>query len=170
MRTLLNLAALLLAIGSTSIFAADETAAPIIVTATRTAQSADTTLASVTVLTRADLEHTPVLSVQDAPRDVPGINFGNHGGLGKYTSIFMRGTHPDHGLILVDGSKVGSATTGTTPIQDFPIDQIDRIEAVHGSLSSLYSSEAITPYGRIDSLTVSTLSSQRAMTRKRDWT
>ncbi|MBI3776748.1 MAG: TonB-dependent vitamin B12 receptor [Gammaproteobacteria bacterium] len=136
-------AASLLVVGSTSIFAADETAAPVIVTATRTAQSADATLASVTVITRADLERTQVLSVQDALRDVPGINIDNNGGLGKYTSIFMRGTNPGHVLILVDGIKVGSATAGTTPIQDIPIDQIERIEIVRGPLSSLYGSEAL---------------------------
>lgn len=144
MRKFHQLTALLpAAIGCTAIFAADDSAVPVIITATRTAQNTDATLASVTVITREDLERNQVLSVQGALRDVPGINIDNNGGLGKYTSIFMRGTNPGHVLILVDGIKVGSATAGTTAIQDIPVDQIERIEVVRGPLSSLYGSEAI---------------------------
>ena len=92
MRMFPNLAALLLAVGCTSIFAADETAAPIIVTATRTAQSADATLASVTVITREDLEREQAQSVQDALRNVVGLSLDNNGGMGKATAVFLRGT------------------------------------------------------------------------------
>ena len=139
-------AALLLVVGCTSIFAADEPAMlvpPVIVTATRTAQSADATLASVTVITRADLERKQAQSVQEALRSVPGIGIDNNGGLGKHTSIFMRGTNPGHVLVLVDGIKIGSATSGGAALQDIPIDQVERIEVVRGPLSSLYGSEAI---------------------------
>ena len=139
-------AALLLAAGGTSIFAEDEPAIiipPVIVTATRTAQSADATLASVTVITRADLERAQAQSIQDALRSVPGIGIDNNGGLGKHTSIFMRGTNPGHVLVLVDGIKIGSATSGGAALQDIPVDQIERIEVVRGPLSSLYGSEAI---------------------------
>ena len=143
MRMFPNLAALLLAVGCTSIFAADETAAPIIVTATRTAQSADATLASVTVITREDLEREQAQSVQDALRNVVGLSLDNNGGMGKATAVFLRGTESDHVLVLIDGVKVGSATLGTTSFQDIPVDQIDRIEIVRGPRSSLYGSEAI---------------------------
>lgn len=138
-----NPAALLLAVSCTSVFAADEPAAPVIITATRTAQSADATLASVTVITREDLEREQALSVQDALRGIPGVGIDNNGGSGKTTYVFMRGSNPDHVLVLVDGIKIGSATAGITALQDIPIDQIDRIEVVRGPLSSLYGSEAI---------------------------
>ena len=139
-------AALLLVVGCTSIFAADEPAMlvpPVIVTATRTAQSADATLAAVTVITREDLEREQALSVQDALRGIPGVGIDNNGGSGKATYVFMRGTNSDHVLVMVDGIKIGSATLGITALQDIPVDQIDRIEVVRGPLSSLYGSEAI---------------------------
>jgi vitamin B12 transporter len=135
--------ALLLAAGSTTSFAADDTAAPVIITATRTAQSADAALASVTVITRADLEREQALSVQDALRSVVGLSLDNNGGMGKATAVFLRGTESAHVLVLIDGVKVGSATLGTTSFQDIPVDQIERIEIVRGPRSSLYGSEAI---------------------------
>ena len=116
---------------------------PIIVTATRTAQTANETLASVTIITRDDIEEHQATSVQDLLRTVPGINISNSGGAGKTTSVFMRGTQSDHVLVLIDGIKVGSATLGTTAFQHIPIEQIERIEIVRGARSSLYGSEAI---------------------------
>ncbi|VFN02850.1 MAG: vitamin B12 transporter [Candidatus Kentron sp. G] len=116
---------------------------PIVVTATRTAQTADETLAPVTVITREDIETQHAQSLDDIFRTVAGMTISNNGGPGKNTSVYLRGTESDHVLVLIDGIKVGSATLGTTPYQHIPIDQIERIEIVRGPRSSLYGSEAI---------------------------
>ena len=122
---------------------ADHQEKPVIVTATRTAQTADASLASVTVITRKDIERQQARSIQDLLRGVPGVSISNNGGAGKTTSVFMRGTESDHVLVMIDNIKVGSATSGTTAFENIPIDQIDRIEIVRGPRSSLYGSEAI---------------------------
>ena len=115
----------------------------IVVTATRTAQTQDATLAPVTVITRAEIELLQPSSLQDLLNDTPGMAISNNGGPGKASSLFLRGTNSDQVLILVDGIKIGSATAGTSPIQDIPVDQIQRIEIVRGPFSSLYGSDAI---------------------------
>lgn len=116
---------------------------PLIVTATRTAQTADKTLASVTVISRDDIVRQQAQSVQDLLRGIAGISISNNGGAGKATSVFLRGTESDHVLVLIDGVKVGSATLGTTAFQHIPVELIERIEIVRGPRSSLYGSEAI---------------------------
>lgn len=116
---------------------------PIVVTATRTAETADETLTSVTVITREEIERRQAQSVEDLLRGEAGISVSNNGGPGKVTSIFLRGTESDHVLVLIDGIKVGSPTLGGAEFQDIPIDQIERIEIVRGPRSSLYGSEAI---------------------------
>ncbi len=115
----------------------------VVVTATRTAQTADDTLASVTVITRRDIERLQTRSVEDLLRGELGVSISNNGGPGKATSVFLRGTNSDHVLVLIDGIKVGSATLGTTAFQDIPVNQIERVEIVRGPRSSLYGSEAI---------------------------
>ncbi|WJW75151.1 TonB-dependent vitamin B12 receptor [Thiohalobacter sp. IOR34] len=122
---------------------AAEPADPIIVTATRTAQTVDASLASVTVIGRADIERLQAQSVEELLAGVAGIDIANNGGRGKNTSLFLRGTESDHVLVLIDGLRVGSATTGQAAFQDFPVDQIERIEIVRGPRSALYGSEAI---------------------------
>jgi vitamin B12 transporter len=115
----------------------------ILVTATRTVQTEDETLASVSVITRHDIERLQPQSLQDLLRGVPGLTLSNSGGAGKKTSLFLRGAESDHVLVLLDGIKLGSATSGAMAIQDLPIKLIDRIEIVRGPRSSLYGSEAI---------------------------
>ncbi|MFZ5557487.1 MAG: TonB-dependent vitamin B12 receptor [Pseudomonadota bacterium] len=117
--------------------------APVIVTATRTAETADEALASVSVITREDIERQQAVSVDDVLRGLAGVSISNNGGLGKNTDIRLRGTESDQVLVLIDGIKVGSATLGQAAFQDIPVELIDRIEVVRGPRSSLYGSEAI---------------------------
>lgn len=101
------------------------------------------TLAAVTVIDREEIERKQFNSLQDLLRTIPGVTYSNTGGLGKVTSISIRGTSNRHALVLVDGQKVGSATLGETAFEHFPIDQIERVEVVRGPRSSIYGSEAI---------------------------
>ncbi len=136
--------AILLSANSLSITVA-VAAAPItiVITESRSAETVDETLVPVSIITRQDIERQQVTSVADVLKTVPGISLSNTGGIGKLTSVFLRGTESDHVLVLIDGVKVGSATLGTTPFHDLPIDQIERIEVVRGPRSSLYGSAAI---------------------------
>jgi len=122
--------------------AAENALSPVVVTATRTAQTVDESLASVTVITREDIDNSQALTIPDILRGVPGLDI-TMGGLGKTASVFMRGTESDHVLVLVDGVKIGSATTGSVAFEHLPLSQIERIEIVRGPRSSLYGSEAI---------------------------
>jgi vitamin B12 transporter len=115
----------------------------VVVTATRTAQTQDQTLAAITVIDRAEIERLQPASLPDLLTGRPGISIANNGGPGKSTSVFMRGTESDHVLVLVDGIKIGSATSGGASLQDIPVEQIERIEIVRGPFSSLYGSEAL---------------------------
>ncbi|NVK42927.1 MAG: TonB-dependent receptor [Oceanospirillaceae bacterium] len=119
------------------------TLSPVVVTATRTAQTADETLASVTVVTREDIERKQLQTVTELLRQTPGVVVSNSGGRGKASSVFLRGTNSDQVLVLIDGIKVGSATLGTTAFEHLALDQIERVEIVRGPRSSLYGSEAI---------------------------
>lgn len=134
-------AALLLA--SPSLYAADAALEPVIVTASRTARTADETLASVSVISRADIERRQAQSVPELLAGLPGVAISNNGGFGKTSAVFLRGSEAGHVLVLIDGVKVGSATLGTTSFEQLPVDQIERIEVVRGPRSSLYGSEAI---------------------------
>lgn len=129
---------------ASNIFAATpETVDPVVVTAARIAQPVSDVIGSVSVITRADIQRRQVQSVQDLLRGETGIDIANNGGLGKLSSVFIRGAEADQVLVLVNGIRVGSVTAGTTRFEYIPVDQIERIEIVRGPRSSLYGADAI---------------------------
>ena len=131
-------------LGSTAVAAQAQTAPEtLLVTATRTAQTADQALASVTVIERAEIERKQARNVTELLEQAPGVVLTNNGGRGKPTSISLRGTTSKQVLVLIDGIKAGSATLGSMAFEHLAVDQIERIEVVRGPRSSLYGSEAI---------------------------
>ena len=114
----------------------------VLVTASRTAQTVDETLASVTLITRKDIERSQAITVADILQKTPGVIITNNGGIGKGSSIYLRGTSTKDLLILVDGIRVGSATLGQVSVEELNLSQVERIEIVRGPRSSLYGSDA----------------------------
>lgn len=123
--------------------AAEQTTAPVIVTATRTAQTADSSLAPVTVIDRETIERSQARSVDELLRSAPGIQITRNGGYGKTTNIFLRGSNANHVLVLIDGVRAASATLGSYAWHNLSPSQIERIEIVRGPRASLYGSDAI---------------------------
>jgi len=115
----------------------------LVVTATRTETAKNQLAAASTVYTRKDIERLQAKTIPELLSGTPGIDMVQSGGYGKDTNVYMRGTNSDHVLVLIDGIKVGSVTSGTTPFQFIPIDQVERVEIIRGPQSSLYGSEAI---------------------------
>ena len=115
----------------------------VLVTASRTPENLNDTLWSSTVFTREDIESRQPNSVLELLADVAGIDVGNNGGLGQLSSVFIRGGESDHTLLLIDGVRVASATSGAPAFEQLPISEIERIEIVRGPRSTLYGTDAI---------------------------
>jgi len=112
-----------------------------VVTATRTSQASS--IAATTVFERTDIERLQVNTAEELLRRATGVNLINNGGPGKSTSLQIRGSNDKHVLVMIDGVRIGSATSGVAALQNLPVEQIERIEIVRGPRSSLYGSEAI---------------------------
>ncbi len=115
----------------------------VLVTGTRALDGQNPRLVANTIITREDIERLQPSSLGDLLQSQTGMQTTRLGGIGKESSLFLRGSESDHVLFLIDGVRVGSATAGKEAFQDLPLDQIDRIEIVRGPYSSLYGSDAI---------------------------
>lgn len=125
-------------------YAAEETRAPeVIVTATRTPTRVNELLSDVSLVSRDDIEHSPATSLTELLTTIPGVTVTSTGGRGANTSMFIRGANANHSVVLVDGQRISSATTGTTSFEHIPLEQIDHIEVLRGPASSLYGADAI---------------------------
>lgn len=122
----------------------EDTLEEVVVTATRTERPASEDLAPTTVVNRRDIEESNAESVQEIlQQSVPGLQMTSNGGMGKSTGLHLRGTNSEHVLVLIDGIKHNSATSGGAAIEHLPLEQVERIEVVQGPRSSLYGSEAL---------------------------
>jgi len=106
--------------------------------------------ASISVITREELERTRVTSIADALRDVEGVDVGGQVGKTGGSNISIRGMPSDYTLILIDGRRqntAGSVTPngfGETSTSFFPpVSSIERIEVIRGPMSTLYGSDAM---------------------------
>ncbi|SNR60386.1 vitamin B12 transporter [Methylobacillus rhizosphaerae] len=128
---------------SSPAMSADITMDDTIVTASRTEQKASEVLGDVSIITEEQIQKAGQSSLLELLSLQPGIEITSNGGTGKNADIFMRGANATHTLVLVDGVRINSATTGTTAIQHIPLSQIERVEILRGPASSLYGADAI---------------------------
>lgn len=115
----------------------------VVVTASRMPQPLDQTIAHTTVLNEQEIRRSGAPDVPALLRSLAGLEVAQSGGLGKLSGTFMRGTNSSHVLVLLDGVRINSATSGTTALEHIMLDSVARIEVVRGNASSLYGSEAI---------------------------
>lgn len=130
------------------LYAADKTEEAIklsetVITANRTAEERKDSTAAVTVFTRADIDRLQPVNVADLLGRVPGVQIQQSGGRGSTTGVFIRGTKTAQTLVLIDGVRVGSASSGGASLQHLNLEQIERVEVLRGARSAVYGSDAI---------------------------
>ena len=118
---------------------------PIVVTATRTEESIEEAASSVTVITAQDIDKSKDMTVQEALRTVPGLNIASQGGLGRNTSVFIRGARSEDTLVMIDGMEINDPISPARSFNfaDLLTDNVQQIEVVRGPQSTLYGSDTI---------------------------
>jgi vitamin B12 transporter len=116
---------------------------PVVITATKTETPASQLGAAVTVVTGEEIDTRRYPTVDEALRQVPGVDIRRSGSFGKTTSISIRGANPNQVQVLVDGVRVKSSTLGQAELSDLSPDLIERIEVIRGPQSTLYGADAI---------------------------
>ncbi|KDC78110.1 TonB-dependent receptor plug domain protein [Bordetella bronchiseptica MBORD635] len=122
----------------------------VVVTASGFEQEIKNAPASISVITREQLESKPFHNLADAVADVEGVSV-ERGGKAGGMNISIRGLPSDYTLVLVDGKRLSQNSSGARPNgfgdvdTNFipPMSAIDRIEVVRGPMSTLYGSDAM---------------------------
>ena len=113
------------------------------VTASRIERPLDEALASVTVISRADIEASQAPDLLDLLGRQVGVDIARTGGPGSGSAVFLRGGNSNHSLVLVDGIRVTSTGQGVFDFAHLPLEQIERIEIVRGPRAAFWGSDAI---------------------------
>jgi vitamin B12 transporter len=115
----------------------------VFVTAARTAQPLANVLADVRVIDAEQIRAAGAATLTELLQSFGGVEIAASGGRGQTSAVFMRGSNANHIVVLIDGVRVQSATSGTNAFETIPLEQIERIEVLRGPASSLYGPDAI---------------------------
>jgi iron complex outermembrane receptor protein len=119
----------------------------VVVIAQGTAQPVDEVSKAVSVVDRQEIDDRDEAAITDALRTVPGLRVQQLGGPGSFTSIKTRGLRNEDTAVLIDGLRFrdASAPQGDASglLEDLIVTDINRVEVLRGSGSSLYGSNAI---------------------------
>ena len=95
---------------------------PVVVTATKIETPREQLGASATVVSEQDLKTYNYSEFQEAVRQVPGVEIQRFGGLGRNSSIRIRGANPNQVQVLVDGMRVKSPALGSAELSELSLD------------------------------------------------
>lgn len=115
----------------------------IVITPSRIEESYSDTSRKVDVITSKDIESSGAKNIADALTAITSVNISNYGGLGALKNIRMRGSTASQVLVSVDGRPLNNPRDGEVDLSTITLDNIDRIEVVHGPTSSLYGAQGM---------------------------
>ena len=128
---------------ATASFATEDLGDIVVTTATNTPQKLADVTSDVEMVTAEDIEARGYTTVSQALSSVSGFSTVSNGGLGKQTSVFLRGMDSRHLLVLIDGVRYNDPTSlSGAPWADLTVEDIDRIEVVKGAQSGIWGADA----------------------------
>ncbi|MFS2140401.1 TonB-dependent receptor domain-containing protein [Duganella sp. Dugasp56] len=122
---------------------AEPVAGTVLVTATRSPQALADVISDSVTIGAEQIAQSGAGSILDLLQRQRGIEVARNGGSGTNSTVFIRGANSNQNIVLVDGVRIGSSTTGAANWSAVPLTAIDHIEIVYGPLSSLYGADAI---------------------------
>ncbi|WP_343314675.1 TonB-dependent receptor [Brucella sp. BE17] len=115
----------------------------IVVTPLRRATSLQRSTSSVTVINREAIKHSAAPDLQTLLNSYSGVSITTNGGRGSSSNLYVRGLSSKQVVILVNGVRSASATSGATALSNIPLTSIDRIEIAKGAHSAQYGADAM---------------------------
>lgn len=124
--------------------AQDTTLEPIVISATQTQQSPKEVTSNVDIITALELEEKHFTSVMDALRSLGNIPIAQSGGIGQQSSFFQRGFSSANTVVMIDGIRYNDPTTtqGQAQLEHLMVNDIERIEVIHGAQSGIWGANA----------------------------
>ena len=113
---------------------------PVVVSATRSDQSADDVAADVVVITRDQIDSIPVHNVGEALNYTPGLFIDFNGGLGSQATPSIQGSMARQVAVFMDGVRLNMQANPIVDLSYLALENIERIEVYRGGASSAWGS------------------------------
>jgi outer membrane cobalamin receptor len=115
----------------------------VVVTANAQPLELSQTPAPVDVISRDEIDQRQLVSLPEALATVPGAAIARTGREGGLTTFFLDGGNSNFTKFLVDGAPLNEPG-GFLNLSNSTLDNVDKIEVVHGAESALYGTDAVS--------------------------
>jgi vitamin B12 transporter len=115
----------------------------VVVTATTLPEELERTPAPVDLITRQEIEQRQAVSLADLLSTQTGITISRSGAFGGLADVFIDGGDSNFTKVLMDGAPVNEPG-GALNYSNFILDNVDKVEIVHGAESALYGTDAMS--------------------------
>jgi vitamin B12 transporter len=115
----------------------------VLVTANAMPLEVDRTPAPADVLSRQEIEQRQAVSLSDLLTTQTGVSLARTGTIGGLATIFVDGGNSNFAKVLIDGTPVNEPG-GAINFSSLSLDNVDKVEIVHGAESALYGTDAMS--------------------------
>jgi vitamin B12 transporter len=115
----------------------------VVVTANAQPLEVDRTPAPVDLISRKEIEQRQTVLLPDLLSTQTGISLARTGPIGGLTTIFVDGGNSSFTKVLIDGAPV-NLPGGDFDFSNITLDNVDKVEIVHGAESALYGTDAMS--------------------------
>ncbi|MBD3797528.1 MAG: TonB-dependent receptor, partial [Campylobacterales bacterium] len=114
-----------------------------VTSATKAKQTLQEVTSNTEVITAEEIEERRFTTVLQALNSLSGISFSNNGGLGKATSLYVRGFDSSRVLVLIDGVRYNDITgLNGAPFEHLSLSDVEKIEVIKGAQSGIWGADA----------------------------
>ncbi len=133
------------AVSSISVISAQENIEDDVITvnADKVEQALDTSVERKTIVSDEEIKKSGAKNVGDALKSLPEINVSGATAGNATESVSMQGLGNGYVKIMIDGVTVSTDLSGSTPVFNIPVENIERIEITKGADSVLYGSQSM---------------------------
>jgi vitamin B12 transporter len=127
----------------------------VVVTANAQPQEIDRTPAPVDILGSQEIQQRQAVSLPDLLSTQTGLSIARTGPIGGLATVFLDGGDSSFTKVLIDGVPVNEPG-GDLNFSNLTLDNVDKVEIVHGAESALYGTDAMSGVIQLFSHTGST--------------
>jgi len=123
-----------------------EELSPIVVSATRSAQSIVTTPSSISIITSEEIEKSGASNIAEVLSTQASIQLSDLFGNGSRVQVSMRGfadNAKSNTLILVDGRRLNNPDLAAADLSGISLKDVKQIEIIQGSAGTLFGDQAV---------------------------
>jgi vitamin B12 transporter len=108
-----------------------------------TAEREPLRIISAETIEKEQIRRMQARTLAEVIENASGVFVQESGGVGGSGQVSIRGSSPEHVLVLVDGHKINPSGSGVADLNTIPLEMVERVEIMRGGQSARWGADAL---------------------------